>query len=101
MNDHDFDALAREALARDAEAFPHDGLPSEAVWRQVRPEPKWLPSFKEISLATAIGGAVLFYLSFTPTPRYPEALATRPHPTPHKRPTIDQTYVAISTTTFP
>ena len=95
MDDREFDALARTALA------PDEG-PCERVWRQVRPpEPKWLPSFREIALATAVGAGILVVLSrpAAPVPMVAER-APAPASTPSK-PTTDGTYVALNAMTFP
>ena len=94
MNDSEFDALARSALGPSAPWT--DGGPDERVWRRVRPPgPRWLPSFGEIALATAVGGLVLFVLGS----RQPElAVAQR---RPPAKPVAERTYVAVSSTTFP
>ncbi|MGV3617875.1 MAG: hypothetical protein ACO1SV_21325 [Fimbriimonas sp.] len=95
MDDREFDALARAALA------PEEG-PSERVWRQVRPpEPKWLPSFREIALATAVGAGVLWSLSRPAAPTPMVAKRTPPSPVAPAKPTADGTYVALNTMTFP
>lgn len=94
MDEREFDALARAALA------PEDG-PSERVWRQVRPpEPKWLPSFREIAMATAIGAGILLMLGRTEKP-VPVAQRTPPPKPSFDRPHVDRTYVAINAMTFP
>jgi hypothetical protein len=90
MNDREFDEQARAALAT-------EGTPSERVWRRVhRPEPRWLPTLREIVAATAVGVAVLVALALeSPQPRL---VAQRPEP---PRAGVEGTYVAMTATTIP
>lgn len=90
MDDREFDLLARQALAT-------EDPPSDRVWRQVRPEPKWLPSFREIAFATAVGAGILMMLGHS-TPQAPPMVAKR---TPPPKAGPDRTYVAINTMMFP
>lgn len=91
MDDPKFDALARAALA------PEEG-PNERVWQQIRPvakDPVWLPSFREIAFATAVGVGVLIMMG-----QHEKAPIMARH-TPRPKPSADRTYVAINAMTFP
>jgi hypothetical protein len=89
MEDREFDLLARQAMA------PED-LPSERVWRQIKPEPKWIPSFREIAFATAVGAGVLMMLG----QNEPAPYVAKRTPPPAK-PSAERTYVALNAMTFP
>ena len=90
MDDREFDRLARQA-------FAVEEAPNERVWRQVRPEPKWLPSFREIAFATAVGAGVLLMLGHSTPQAAP--LVAKETPPPKAGP--DRTYVAINAMMFP
>lgn len=89
MDDREFDRLARQALAAEE-------APDERVWRQIKPEPGWLPSLREIAFATAVGAGVLMMLAHQ-TER-PVQVAQH---VPRLNRKIDRTYVAVNAMTFP
>lgn len=87
MEDRELEARMREVLAPDA-------LASERVWRRLRkPEPRWLPSLPEISVAALAGLAALAWIAA------PRPVVTRTDLVHHESP-IERTFVAsIRTTT--
>jgi len=81
MEDRDLEAGLREALGA-------TGEPSERVWRELRkPEPRWVPSLAETSLALLAGVAALAFMAL---PRPDE----KGEPVAHQESTIEKTFVA-------
>jgi len=83
MEDRELESGLREALGTSA-------VPSERVWAKLRkPEPRWMPSFAELSVAALVGVVTLAFLA-TPSTK-PTSSANSVAQAP---PTFETTFVA-------
>lgn len=93
MDEREFEEALRTALAP-------DDFPSERVWAKVsKPEPRWLPSWGELSLATLVGVVALGWMI---VPHSPSATGDIPMTTVAHHDSMDRTYLVSTqmSTTF-